>query len=35
MPQDNNNNAEVARWYVAHTYSGYENKVKDTLESAV
>ena len=35
MPQDNNNNAEVARWYVAHTYSGYENKVKDTLEKAV
>lgn len=35
MPQDNNNNAEVARWYVAHTYSGYENKVKDTLERAV
>ena len=35
MPQDINNNAEVARWYVAHTYSGYENKVKDTLERAV
>ena len=35
MPRDNNNNAEVARWYVAHTYSGYENKVKDTLEKAV
>ena len=35
MPQDNDNNAEVARWYVAHTYSGYENKVKDTLERAV
>lgn len=35
MPQDNNNNSEVARWYVAHTYSGYENKVKDTLEKAV
>ena len=35
MPQDNNNNAEVARWYVAHTYSGYENKVKDTLQKAV
>jgi transcription termination/antitermination protein NusG len=35
MPQDDNNNDEVARWYVAHTYSGYENKVKDTLEKAV
>ena len=19
------------RWYVAHTYSGYENKVKDSI----
>ena len=35
MPQDNNNNEEQAKWYVAHTYSGYENKVKDTLERAV
>lgn len=35
MPQDNTNNTEVARWYVVHTYSGYENKVKDTLEKAV
>ena len=24
-----------AHWYVAHTYSGYENKVKDNLEKAV
>ena len=24
-----------ACWYVVHTYSGYENKVKDTLEKAV
>lgn len=24
-----------ARWYVIHTYSGYENKVKDNLEKAV
>ena len=23
------------RWYVAHTYSGYENKVKTTLEKIV
>ena len=22
-------------WYVVHTYSGYENKVKDTLEKSV
>ena len=35
MPQDNTNNTEVAQWYVVHTYSGYENKVKDTLEKAV
>ena len=24
-----------AKWYVVHTYSGYENKVKDSIESAV
>ncbi|MDO5733639.1 MAG: transcription termination/antitermination protein NusG [Eubacteriales bacterium] len=24
-----------AKWYVIHTYSGYENKVKDTLEMIV
>ena len=35
MPQDNTDNTEVAKWYVVHTYSGYENKVKDTLEKAV
>lgn len=23
------------RWYVAHTYSGYENKVKDSLEKII
>ena len=25
--------AEEARWYVAHTYSGYENTVKATIEN--
>jgi len=25
----------VGRWYVLHTYSGYENKVKRTIESRV
>lgn len=35
MPQENKNSENVAKWYVAHTYSGYENKVKDTLEKAV
>ena len=24
-----------ARWYVAHTYSGYENKVKANLEKII
>ena len=27
--------AENARWYVVHTYSGYENKVKKDLENKV
>ena len=27
--------AENARWYVVHTYSGYENKVAATIEKAV
>ena len=26
---------EKARWYVVHTYSGYENKVKANLEKVV
>ena len=25
----------AAMWYVVHTYSGYENKVKDTLEKSI
>lgn len=29
-----NHESEVL-WYVVHTYSGYENKVKDTLEQIV
>ena len=24
-----------ARWYVVHTYSGYENKVKEDLEKTI
>ncbi|MDO5435982.1 MAG: transcription termination/antitermination protein NusG [Clostridia bacterium] len=28
------NNREAC-WYVVHTYSGYENKVKDTLEKTI
>ncbi|NLD87889.1 MAG: transcription termination/antitermination factor NusG [Clostridiales bacterium] len=27
--------SEAAKWYVIHTYSGYENKVADTIEKAV
>ncbi|MCI8622971.1 MAG: transcription termination/antitermination protein NusG [Provencibacterium sp.] len=27
--------AEEARWYVVHTYSGYENKVATNIEKAV
>ena len=28
-------NGNVARWYVVHTYSGYENKVKTNLEKII
>ena len=28
-------NADQPQWYVAHTYSGYENKVKDSIEATV
>ena len=27
--------SEEAKWYVAHTYSGYENAVKTTIEKFV
>lgn len=27
--------AETAKWYVVHTYSGYENKVKANLEKTI
>ena len=27
--------AEDAKWYVVHTYSGYENKVKANIENAI
>jgi len=27
--------AEAAKWYVVHTYSGYENTVKATIEKSV
>ena len=29
------NNEMVPRWYVVHTYSGYENKVKTDLEKTI
>ncbi|MCR4611028.1 MAG: transcription termination/antitermination protein NusG [Lachnospiraceae bacterium] len=28
-------NTTEARWYVVHTYSGYENKVKDNIDNAI
>jgi transcriptional antiterminator NusG len=28
-------NVEMAKWYVVHTYSGYENKVKANIEKLV
>lgn len=27
--------SQAAKWYVIHTYSGYENKVKQTIEKVV
>lgn len=30
-----NDTPETAKWYVAHTYSGYENKVKANLEKII
>ena len=27
--------SETAKWYVIHTYSGYENKVAQTIEKVV
>ena len=27
--------SETAKWYVIHTYSGYENKVANNIETAV
>ncbi len=31
----NNEAPESGKWYVVHTYSGYENKVKANLEKIV
>ena len=27
--------SEAAKWYVVHTYSGYENKVKANIEKTI
>ena len=35
MNNEEENNAELSHWYVIYTYSGYENKVKATLEKIV
>jgi len=32
---NDSNNSEEAKWYVVHTYSGYENKVKANIEKLV
>ena len=29
------NMSERARWYVVHTYSGYENKVKTNIDKSI
>ncbi len=33
--EDMRDKLEEAKWYVAHTYSGHENKVKTTMEKMV
>lgn len=33
--QESVSNGEEAKWYVAHTYSGYENKVKNDIEKTI
>ena len=27
--------ADISKWYVVHTYSGYENKVASNIETVV
>ena len=35
VSQSQASNEDKARWYVVHTYSGHENKVKATMEALV
>ena len=35
MSERTEQNEEVSKWYVVYTYSGYENKVKATLEKVI
>lgn len=35
MAEERNEKPREPRWYVAHTYSGYENKVKESIEMTV
>lgn len=35
MIREGNDMSEEARWYVVHTYSGYENKVATNIEKVV
>ena len=30
-----NNNKEIARWYILHTYSGHEDKVMQNLKQRI
>ena len=35
MSERTEQNEVVSKWYVVYTYSGYENKVKATLEKVI
>lgn len=35
MTTDHQSNPEEGKWYVVHTYSGYENKVKDKIQMII
>ena len=35
MSGTDNNDSDEGKWYVVHTYSGYENKVKVNLEKSI
>ncbi len=35
VPEETASSKDGAKWYVAHTYSGYENKVKSDIEKTI